>query len=179
MIVRKKEDRLIVAGTAIAVFAVLFVLFIMPQIRQLSALRRQHVSERELIEKRAVIMDRLDDFRVIADGWQNKADQMERKFLKPEEVPGYFNRINKVARDAKVVIKTVDPSDQKEPARLGIKSMFIKVDVEGKYVYVADFIKRLMNEINMIDIGEMKMYRRENGQVDASFIITLFVLDEK
>ncbi|MCK5450605.1 MAG: type 4a pilus biogenesis protein PilO [Candidatus Omnitrophica bacterium] len=173
---KKIENLLVLLLVAMVTSIVFFMLFISPQIKQLKAMRRQCVSQKSLVKKRDVMMRGMDESRESAGAWKKKANRMERKFLKKEELPIFFKDLNKITADTDVVLKTVDPSEKKEDLGQGVSIMTIEVDVEGKYVNIVRFIAELLGGSGLINIDELVMDVMVDGKIDASFVLKIFVL---
>ncbi len=174
-----KIDRGKLTGVAVlAVMTVLcYYLFIMPHGKRLKAVRSQYISGKKLLGVREAKRKKLEDLRDLNRKLKNKQDAVESRFLSGDEIHSFLKRLNGLAEQTKNKLKTVDPLERKAPAEAGIEKVFVKVTIIGKYISVINFLDKLTASGKLLSITEVEMKRREDEAQDleASFVLTLFI----
>jgi Tfp pilus assembly protein PilO len=175
------KKRLVAVTTLVILTAVLYGLFLTPQVKRLKAVRSQYIAAKKLLKVRGIKEKKLDTLRSENRQWQKKLDAAESRFIPRDKTNLILEKLTGLAEKTNNELKTVDPLEGRSPAESGIEKMLVEVTVTGSYTSIMDFLKVLMDDKRLLDVTDIAIEKEEEGSEDltASFVLTLFIIEGK
>jgi len=175
----KIEKQKVIAITSLIIITLLFYnLFVMPQSKQLKAIRLQYISEKELLSIRETKKKELEALKNVDQDFKAKLYAIENRFLNEDKINSFLKTLNLLAINTENKLKTIDPIEREALFGAGIEEVFVKVAIVGRYPSIINFLKMLTTHEKLLRITDLKIKkeRDEDQDLGASFVLTLFTI---
>lgn len=178
MKIKISNEKIVGIALLIIAAALCYNLFMLPQRKQLRAVRSHYISSKGLLKDRQVKREKIEVLKNTNREWKNKLVATENKFLQRGEIHSFLKNLAQLAEKTRNELKTVDPLERDLPPELGVERMLVKVTIIGRYASLTNFLTTLTTNEKLLGISDVEINResRESRDLEASFVLTLFII---